>query len=92
MLVQIPLYIEQIIKEQAKQQGISAEQLAGQTLTAQFGKETAFDIDRMKQAIKGCETEELALKNGLHLPQAKTSSELLAWLKNNIPQHLDKGQ
>lgn len=50
-----------------------------------------FDIDRMKQAIQGVETEELALKNGLHLPQGKTPAELLEWLKTNIPTHLDKG-
>lgn len=91
MIVEIPLYIEQIIKQQAEQQGITAEQLAEQTLTAQFAP-FGYDLERMKQAIKGCETEELALKNGLHLPQGKTPTELLAWLKTNIPQHLNKGQ
>lgn len=94
MIIEIPQHIEQIIRQQAQQQGITAEQLAQQTLTAQFAKEPPFDfdIDRMKQAIKGCETEELALKNGLHLPQGKTPTELLAWLKTHIPQHLNKGQ
>lgn len=38
MLVEIPLYIEQIIKQQAEQQGITAEQLAEQTLTKPFAK------------------------------------------------------
>lgn len=87
MLVEIPLYIEQIIKQQAEAQGITAEQLVGQTLTAQFAKETPFDfdIDRMKQAIQGYETEELALKNGIHVPDFDTLEELQYWTKHIMP-------
>lgn len=51
-------------------------------------QEPLFDIERMKQALKGCESKEEALKNGLMLPQGKNETELLAWLDENIPKHL----
>lgn len=42
----------------------------------------------MKQVLKGCESKEEALKNGLMLPQGKNETELLAWLDENIPKNL----
>lgn len=73
MLVEIPLYIEQIIKQQAEQQGITAEQLAEQTLTKTFRKETAFnfDIERMQHSINSGRIE---------VPDFESMDEFLAWV------------
>lgn len=55
MLIEIPAYVEQIIKQQAQEQGITAEQLAEQTLTKTFSKETPFnfDLEEMDKALNG---------------------------------------
>lgn len=44
-----------------------------------------FDIERMKQAIKGCETKEDALKNGVVVPDFETIEELQYWTKHILP-------
>lgn len=60
MIVEIPVYIENIIKQQAEQQGITAEQLVQQSLANQFATTQTkverpfnFDMDDMDKAING---------------------------------------
>lgn len=58
MIVEIPVYMENIIKQQAEQQGITAEQLVQQSLASQFAVSQTkverpfnFDMEAMDKAI-----------------------------------------
>lgn len=47
--------------------------------------EPLFDIERMKRALKGCESKEEALKNGTLVPEFETIEELHYWTKHVLP-------
>lgn len=72
MLVEIPVYIENVIKQQAEIQGITAEQVVQKALASQFKIERPFnfEIDEIQQA----------LDSGFHpMPKFNSDEEFLAW-------------
>lgn len=72
MLIEIPAHIEMIIKQQAEIQGITAEQLAQQTLEKQFRVERPFNFD--------IEEMEKAINSGFKpMPKFNSDEEFLAW-------------
>lgn len=90
-MLAIPAKLETVITEHANAQGITPIALLEQIFSPQSQEpDFDFDLERMENAIKGYETKELALKNGLMLPTGKTPEQLLAWLDTNIPAHLAK--
>lgn len=95
-MIDIPPQLETVIIEMAKTQGISPTEFLTKAVQAQlnepFGDDFGydFDLEQMQDRVKGYETPELALKNGLLLPTGKKPEELLAWLDINIPAHLAK--
>lgn len=73
MLIEIPAHIEMIIKQQAEIQGITAEQLAQQTLEKQFRVERPFNFD--------IEEIDKAINSGfVQVPKLDTVEELADWL------------
>lgn len=45
-----------------------------------------FDMEVMQERLKGFESREEALKNGLLLPQGLGKDGLMAWLNDNLPK------
>lgn len=89
-MIDIPPDIETMIIEIAKQQQISPIEFLIKAVQAQVDEPFDYDLEQMQEHVKGYETPELALKNGLLLPTGKNPQELLAWLDINIPAHLAK--
>lgn len=54
MLIEIPMYIETVVKQQAEIQGITAEQVVQKALASQFKIERPFnfEIDEIDNAIQ----------------------------------------
>lgn len=89
-MIDLPPDIETMIVEIAKQQDISPTEFVIKAVQAQVDEPFEYDLERMQERVKGYETPELALKNGLLLPTGKNPQELLAWLDSNTPTHLAK--
>lgn len=55
MLIEIPMYIETVVKQQAEIQGITAEQVVQKALASQFKIERPFnfEIDEIDKALNG---------------------------------------
>lgn len=89
-MIDIPPQLETAIIETAKMQGISPTEFLTKAVQAQIDQPFDYDFKRMQERVKGYETADLALQNGLLLPTGKNPQELLAWLDVNIPKHLAK--
>lgn len=89
-MIDIPPQLETAIIETAKMQGISPTEFLTKAVQAQIDQPFDYDLKRMQERVKGYETADLALQNGLLLPTGKNPQALLAWLDVNIPKHLAK--
>lgn len=63
----LPPQIEQTVQIYAKEQGISVNDYILSAIQAKMDYDDMplFDIERMQNAIKGCESKEEVLKNGV---------------------------
>lgn len=84
MLLEIPKHLETHIIHQAGEQGMDPSQYALQIL-AQYTTPFDYDLDRMKERLKGFETKEKALENGVAVPDFETLEELKYWTRHILP-------
>lgn len=77
----LPQEIEAVVINTAQKQGISVNEYFLQLVQSSFDDgQVLFDIDNMKQKLKGFESREEALKNGTPIPSGLDRNELLMWL------------
>lgn len=65
-------------------------------LTFDWGKNATtepvfnYDLVRMQSKMQGLENPNERLLHGIEIPNAESPEQLLAWLNENLPQHLHK--
>lgn len=84
-MIDIPPDIETMIVEIAKQQQISPTEFVIKAVQAQVDEPFEYDLERMQQRVKGYETPDLALKNGIEVPDFDTVEALRYWRKSVLP-------
>lgn len=81
----LPPQLHEAIVISAKEQGMSVNEYLLEVIHAKVNEPTdrlLFDMDVMKERLKGFESREEALKNGTPIPKGLDRDGLLAWLAN----------
>lgn len=94
----LPPQTQAILQTHAQAYGISVNDYILKAIQDKLADDTpnsldntmVFDVDTMKERLKGFESREDALKNGLMLPQGLGRDGLMAWLNDNLAKPNDK--
>lgn len=80
MLLELSHTVEQMIARNAKMMGVApAVYIERLVLADRLDDEQDMELSRFAERIKGCETRELALANGVEVPHCNTAQDFLAW-------------
>ena len=85
-MIDIPPQLETVIIKKAEIYGISPAEFVLQAVKSYDDDIPLYDIERMNECLKGVETEELALKNGIEVPSFDTFEELQHWMRVEMPK------
>lgn len=85
-MIDIPSQLEKVIVETAKIKGISPTEFLTKAVQAQIDEPFDYDLERMQERVKGYETPDLALANGIEAPDFDTVEEIRYWRKNVLPK------
>lgn len=87
MLLELSHTVEQIIARNAKMMSVPpAVYIERLVLADELNDEQDMELSRFAERIKGCETRELALANGVEVPRCDTAQDFLAWLMDRSRQ------
>lgn len=80
MILELPHKIEQMIAHNAQIMGVApAVYIEHLVLADELDDGQDMELSRFAERIKGCETRELALANGVEVPLCDTAQDFLAW-------------
>lgn len=80
MLLELSHTIEQMIARHSAMMGVSpAVYIERLVLADELNDEQDMELSRFAERIKGSETRQLALANGVEVPPCDTAQDFLAW-------------
>lgn len=80
MLLELSHTVEQMIVRHSKMIGVApATYIERLVLADELNDEQDVELTRFAERIKGSETRELALANGVEVPHCDTAQDFLAW-------------
>lgn len=80
MLLDLSHTVEQMIAHNAKMMGVTpAVYIERLVLADELEGEQDIELARFAERIKGCETRQLALQNGVETPPCDTTQDFFAW-------------
>lgn len=89
----LPPQLQETVMATANAQGISINDYIVNAISTSLENDIksiddvmVFDMEVMQERLKGFESREEALKNGLLLPQGLGRDGLMAWLNDNLPK------